>query len=266
MQDRSVVIHYHIYKNAGSSVDAMLQASFGDGWQAFEGLTRAPKTSEEIRRFLVGRPLLRALSTHTGRPPLPAPHYLPIVFLRHPILRARSAYRFALQDNTQPDHSAAAIGDFAAYVRWAVDGSEGGHVIRDYQVVHLSAASFREDSIRKARATEADLAEACALLNEWGIVGIVEQFDRSAALFQRTYGPKVPGLALSPVWANRTAESPVSIEDEIQSIRRTLGPTLYAALEARNDLDLRLYEFGCHLLEAAESGPSPTAIKSDVSL
>ena len=47
------------------------------------------------------------------------------------------------------------------------------------------AASFREDSIRKARATEADLAEAYALLNEWGIVGIVEQFDRSAALFQR---------------------------------------------------------------------------------
>ena len=48
----SVVIHYHIYKNAGSSVDAMLRASFGDGWQAFEGLTRAPKTAEEIRRLV----------------------------------------------------------------------------------------------------------------------------------------------------------------------------------------------------------------------
>src|SRR3954453_1717672 len=55
--DRSVLVHYHIFKNAGSSVDFALVRSFGSGWASFEGRhAEDVQTSEQLRRFLEDRP------------------------------------------------------------------------------------------------------------------------------------------------------------------------------------------------------------------
>jgi hypothetical protein len=103
-----LIVHYHIFKNAGSSVDAGLHAFFGDSWYNFEGAhAHDVQSTESLRRFIAACPMLRAVSSHLARPPLPYTNAIPIVFLRHPILRALSVYEFVRRNPDQFTHEQA---------------------------------------------------------------------------------------------------------------------------------------------------------------
>jgi hypothetical protein len=235
------VIHYHIFKNAGTSVDHALQASFGSGWGAFEGKdARDVQPAERVRAHLEAHPELNALSTHLGRPPLPWPECLPIVFLRHPIVRVRSVY----DHHRRESDFASRFPSVRDWVEWALDAGrrEGGVVIRNYQVVHLSDASFREGNVVLAEATSKDLARASSLLQSFGRVGIVERFAASLAMFQAAYAPALPELRLEPRWSNRAWLGPPDPGEQMEALERAVGPALFGRLVAENRLDLELYD------------------------
>ena len=105
---RLVILHYHIFKNAGSTIEDILDHSFGERFAkldtpAGEGLISNP----DLVRFFDARPSLRAFSSHQIRHPLPeAPGYLffDICFLRDPIDRIRSIYTYFRQ-KTEPRRS-----------------------------------------------------------------------------------------------------------------------------------------------------------------
>jgi hypothetical protein len=154
--DFPVLIHFHIYKNAGSSIDRLLAESFGDAWTTFEDPSHDIIDCHRLRRLLAARPGLRAVSSHRFRAPLPCRSARPMVMLRHPVDRARSIYHFARRDPTQHDHAVARNGSFADYVEHYLPQKDAGVVIRDYQVVHLSDASMRcRHNTQLARATPA---------------------------------------------------------------------------------------------------------------
>jgi hypothetical protein len=252
MNKKPVVIHYHIFKNAGTSVDAILEKSFGENWAPFEGVHASDvQSSSALGDFLQARPDVEAVSTHLGRPPLPWPECLPIVFLRHPILRAWSVYEFTRQDASQPYSKIAQQQSFADYVRWALDGSGNGIVIRNYQVVHLSDASFRMVDLYQTKANAEDLRQSCDLLAQWGIVGIVERFATSCASFRAAYGKRVPALNFEPLWLNRTNTASKTAEQQLADIRDELGDGLYNELLEQNELDMKLYQFGLKLQDNA---------------
>lgn len=234
------VVHYHIFKNAGTSVDRALAGAFGPGWAAIDSATPTSRLPEaSLRRALEASPQLRAISSHQARPPVP-PGVLPIIFLRHPVLRAHSVWRFVRSDPTQPDH-AAAQGRFADYLRWAEAPGAGGVVIRDYQTIHLSAASWRAADLLTAEARGDDLREARALLEELPALGIVEAFDRSARLFERLYRPRLAGFALPPFHENRTNPCDAPVPVQLHRIRADLGEPLYRRLLDMNAHDLALH-------------------------
>ena len=240
----SVLVHYHIYKNAGSSIDRILRDSLGGRWSTFEGSGEAqPVTSDEVAGFLTERPELLAVSSHLARPPLPAPHVSPIVMLRHPIDRARSVYHYARRDPTMADHQAAREGSFRDYVEWSLGTPGVGVVIRNYQVIHLSAASFRYPDIQLAQAVEADLAEVKELLLGWPAFGIVRAFADSCRLFQSVYGSRVAGLRFTHRRENRSTGTFLTEAKSIDRARSELGEAVFQKLVEANRLDLDLYEF-----------------------
>jgi hypothetical protein len=247
-----VLVHYHIFKNAGTSVDECLRESFGPRWGTFEGPhAHAIQSSDNLADFLSSNRQLRAVSSHLARPPLPGPHCLPIAFIRHPLLRAQSVYLFTRQDPSQPFSQEAQAYGFGDYLRWALREESGSIVIRDYQVVHLSDASWRCDHILNARATEADLDQACRMLDEWGMVGVVEAFDLSIAAYQALYGPSMAPLRLSRRWDNQTVQSPLTTDQRIDALRKQLGESLYSEFMAANRLDVALHEHAHSVLQAA---------------
>ena len=83
---RPIIIHYHLFKNAGTSVDAILQRNFGARWTSREYPPRS--TPDAARSFLAANPHIAALSSHTlplPPPDIPDAEILPILFIRHPL-------------------------------------------------------------------------------------------------------------------------------------------------------------------------------------
>lgn len=252
MVDQRIVIHYHIFKNAGTSVDASLRHSFGDRWRSFEGPhPHAIQSSENLGGFIAANPHLVAISSHLARPPIPNARCLPVAFLRHPLLRAYSVYNFTRRDPSQPYSDVAQDFGFPGYIAWALRKEPGSIVIRNYQVVHLSDASWRADHILNACAQRSDLEQARQLLTDWAVVGIVEQFNLSARVFQTLYGADVPDLALLPRWENSTSASQSAPDEQLESLRHALGESLYADFMDANRLDLALYAHAQSVLASA---------------
>jgi hypothetical protein len=244
----ATLIHYHIYKNAGSSIDRLLRDSLGDAWTTFEDPTGGDIVDcNRLREFLAEHPNIRAVSSHRARPPLPTPSARPLVMLRHPIDRARSVFCFARLDRTQPDHAIARTGNFRRYVEHFLPRRDTGVVIRNYQVVHLSAASVRCDNIQLAHATASDLIQAKALLAEWRVFGLVRQFAESCRLFNAHYGGAFPQLRLYDIHENVSTDVTLSDMDALNLARDELGPATFERLMDANRLDLELYLFAQQL-------------------
>jgi hypothetical protein len=268
-----VLCHYHIFKNAGSSLDEALRKHFGKRWSPFEGRHANDILDfNDLRSFLNDHPDVKAVSSHLCKPPTPSSTVLPVVFLRSPLARARSVYEFTRKDLLQPFREAAAS-SFSDYLKWALSGEPGGHVIRDYQVVHLSSASFHKPSILHAKATESNYEEAIQLLEQWPVIGIVEKYAQSIKLIEKVYRPYIPKLRLIYEHENvsnlgkigqigkwfekvnqrycpklnlaHQQENVMTANCKTAKLREEIGEELYQEFLNQNQLDYRLYEYGC---------------------
>jgi hypothetical protein len=238
-----ILIHYHIFKNAGTSIDHLLAECFHNAWAPFEGgHAHDIIDAHRVNAFLAANPAIRAISSHLARPPLPGPHCLPIVMLRHPIDRARAVFQYVHRTPSVHGHEAAARG-FRYYVAWTLDTPASNVVMLNYQTIHLSDASFRTANILDAAATGSDLAQAQRLLTAWPAFGLVREFGASCRLFEACYQPFLPQLRLRPVQHNASPWGAPGEAQAIEATRSELGHDLFARLAAANELDLALYDF-----------------------
>lgn len=253
---RNIVVHYHIFKNAGSSVDKILEMSFCDRWATFEGATATSLlNSRDLCLFVRDHPDLCAVSSHLLRPPTPPElHVLPIVLVRHPLDRAYSVYsQLRRNGGVLPGEQAARRASFAGFVRWCLDyKSLGGMVIADYQVIHLSQASFRNEHIYNAVATESDLQQATAYLSNDVFFGPVEHFDAVMEGLQLAAKQVDLSIVATSATENVTSGRPADLAERLCVIEAQLGAALCDRYREANELDYRLYEWVCryHKLES----------------
>jgi hypothetical protein len=245
---RQVIVHYHIFKNAGTSIERLLQAAFGARWASLEGPTPTSLLRpSDLAAFLRDSPATLAVSSHLLRPP--APHdlqVLPVVLIRHPIDRALSVYSQLRRSPAQgqPSGLVAQRSDFREFVRWCLDNkNSGGMVIANYQVIHLSPASFRAGHIFDAVAEPRDLRDAICFLSKGACYGVVDRFDAAADRLRSAasaIGLHIP--AMKPR-ENATSDRPASLGARIEVARGLLEDELSVRLERENELDRRLYEW-----------------------
>ena len=94
---RTVVLHYHLFKNAGTSVDRILQDNFANTWVTEEFPASGGNNTDRVEAWIADTPDAVAFSSHTMMGPLPAVpgvRVIPVMLLRDPVARIRSAYRF----------------------------------------------------------------------------------------------------------------------------------------------------------------------------
>ncbi|MBB1498721.1 hypothetical protein [Paracoccus sp. MC1862] len=95
---RTVILHYHIYKNAGTSFDHVLTHNFGDRHELFDGpYPFFTIDQDQLDRIIMRRPQAVAFSSHQILLPPPSSigyRALAAIFLRNPFLRIASIYRF----------------------------------------------------------------------------------------------------------------------------------------------------------------------------
>jgi hypothetical protein len=244
---RTIIVHYHIFKNAGSSVDRLLQMAFGNGWASLEGPTPTSLLRpDDLSTFISDRPEIVAVSSHLLRPPAPpGVRVLPVVLIRHPLDRAFSVY-----SHLRRHHDGAETGtvaqqaSFPQFVLWCLNNKTlGGMVITNYQVIHLSPASFRNGHIYHAIATENDLQHVIHYLSDFTCFGTVDLFDTVMSNLRKkaaAHHLHIPALTTTE---NATPDRLEDLDERLHVARRLLGSALYQRYMDENLFDYRLYEW-----------------------
>jgi len=254
---RTVIVHYHLFKNAGTTVDSILDRNFpGEAHGHLEGpYPWSTVTSKEILDFALANPQLRVISSHQARLPLPQHPtitFLPVLFLRHPIDRFASVYEFERRqpaDSLSPSVAIARNGGLATFGNWAV-AREATAVCRNFQVAHLAGA---QSDMRDARATHNDYLQALAHLESLPFFGVVESFEESMELLQEFVRPHVGELNVNFSIENYSPGRRATLESRLDQIENELGASLYRELLEHNALDMLLYRQAKQMFAAARA-------------
>jgi hypothetical protein len=237
VDEKLLILHYHLFKNAGSSIDVMLRRNFAARWQAQEFDPAGPRSNvEAVTAYLKAQPQLLALSSHTALMPLPAledRHILPVVFLRHPVDRLKSAYAFERKQgaDTEGARLAKAL-DFAGYLRTLL-ASPGHGQARNFQAHRLAFNAPASSGSQRERALHA--------LDALPFVGLVEAYEASVAKLESLIRPFAPGFRSVILRKNVGPKRADTLEERLAEIEAEIGTALYAELCAANDDDLALF-------------------------
>lgn len=241
---RPVILHYHLFKNAGTSIDACLEQSFGERWHTFDSPVGHTLCADQLAAYIEQHPELLALSSHDAAPPIPNGDFkvFPIVFLRHPILRAKSAYLF--ESGVQQGKTTSSSG-FREYIRQRL-AEPNGSVVTNFQACRLANQSFGGPD-QLPPDSEDDYADrACRFIDSLDFFGLVEEFAESLARMKNFLQLKFPDIQLENRWHNATERSMQPVAQRIEAIAAELGAELFQPLMNRNRQDLRLYDHAAH--------------------
>jgi hypothetical protein len=242
---RNVLVHFHIFKNGGTSFDYALKREFGKGFSEYDGnQASSVHLPEEIAAYLVKRPRVRALSSHHLRFPLPEVEGLRlfgVVFLRHPLDRVHSIYKYERkQKSDSPGSKHAKKYSFPDYVQWRLDRGRV-NLLCNYHASILTCNPREE-----RRVPDGELAQA--RLKEVAVCGTVDQLEASLAVAEQQLSAFFPGINLATTPQNVTAGRKSTLQERIDEAEKACGSELFADVAARNDLDLDLYALAGELL------------------
>ena len=242
---KTIIAHYHLFKNAGTSVDTILEQNFGCAWQEIE-FKKIPQKSNYklVEGWLNQHREISAFSSHTAMFPLPTLaniSLIPIVFLRHPIDRLWSVYKFERRHKKVLNQSIeiAQKYDFAGYLNYHLD-RRGDRSCRNFQTYRFS---FLANGLNLS-----ELERALNGLNSLPLVGIVEEFDLSMQYYAEAIAKHYPSFQAKSVRRNTTSHHNLTLSEKLDLIKTSLDTTTYQRLLDANQDDLVLHETAKKLL------------------
>lgn len=246
---RQVIVHYHLFKNAGTTLDSLLQRKFGDKWVQFDGKKADSKLGpQELRRFIDNHPEVMAVSSHHGRPPFPEISdgvVIPLVFLRHPLDRVGSVYAFEhRQARGSRGAEFAANHTFVEYVRWRLDMGPHGVITNFHALFLLGTLDATRRPIRLS-----EVPEAIDRLSAFNFFGLVERFADSMTLLQAEMRKTVGPLDTNYKQRNQSVGRRATLAERLDDMRAALGDSLWAELCERNQVDMEIYDRACALFD-----------------
>ncbi len=175
---RTIILHYHLFKNAGTSLDRILQKNFGAGWVTAEFDGKGGDNRGAVADWIASTPDAVAYSSHTMLGPVPqvdGVRVVPIVLLRDPVKRIKSAYRFERKQQAETwGAQLAKRHDFEGYVNARL-ARPNDRQCRNFQTARLA-------SMCPGDTPELDRAlQAMDILRKTGVIGRVEAFDDALA-------------------------------------------------------------------------------------
>ena len=248
MVERDIIIHAHIFKNAGSTFDHTLKQNFADNFIEHREDHLVRSNAGFLHQFLNANPKVQAFSSHSiyhFPQSTDSLHLHSVYFLRHPIERIRSVYNF---EKKQPEDasSGAAMAkkmNFKEYVDWRMQDSSPA-TIRNLQTIFLAGIGH----VGMKRHNIAELA--MANLEKTPMHGVVDRYDESMIVLEDYLAPYFPQIDLSYVRRNVTdTDFDTSVEVKSQRLLDELPTDLARAVQEKNQLDMTLYQKANELLD-----------------
>jgi hypothetical protein len=235
---RFVLLHYHFFKNAGSTIEEILAHSFFENYarldtEDFDGAV----SQHELIAFLRRHPRMKAVSSHQFRYPLPQePGFLffDLCFLRDPLDRIRSMYDY-FREKPVPSEPASEL---------AQEQPLGGFIAElikhhAYRVSNVQV-NLLANGVVNDLPGEADLVRATEVMLKTSFLGVVDRFEQSLIAGQYFLRPVFPHLALAQEPANISAGWKDALNARIEKFRQACDPDVFVELVRLNSLDAEL--------------------------
>ncbi|WP_456384886.1 sulfotransferase family 2 domain-containing protein [Desulfolithobacter sp.] len=247
--ERVVIIHNHLFKNAGTTIDFALCRNFGEGFVDHRDDDNMRKGAAYLGPYLSENPWIRAVSTHHLTLPLPSLDkvLLPqIVMLRDPIERVTSVYNFERKQTeaTTPGAMFATQHDLKEYVKWRMN-PDVGNTIRNFYI----SRCLPPRQFKKRPFTAEEFERACAFLRSVPLLGLVERFNESMVLMEEFLREYIPGIDLSYIPQN-VGQKRKSAGERREFLKQELGEELFQELHEKNREDIALYKLGKSLVQS----------------
>jgi hypothetical protein len=236
---RFVIVHYHIFKNGGSTIESILAREFPGRFASLHGPAReVVLNGNHLDEFLEKNPTVSALTSHHLCYPKPAIRHTVLFdccFLRHPLDRVQSVYSYLRKtESGDPLCRLAHRYSPTDFVKSLLDRSP--HLVSDVQVHRLAnGGAFTRP------ASEMDLERATRVVLDMAIPGVIDMFDESLVAAEYFLNPAFPGIHLEYVWQNASGRLDLDQTERQNELRRLWGATAYDQLARLNEFDLELY-------------------------
>lgn len=247
---RTVICHYHIYKNSGSTFDALLSRNFPDRHVRFDGpFPYFSINQQELLKVILRNPTAVAFSSHQIALPVPSSldvNVLPVIFLRHPLLRIHSIYRYkrAEKDGTETSRNAEAM-EFDAWCRHSLaHPQEVSHVSNAQTRMLAGQPGLPSPARRHGTGMTYDYHQALRNLRAVDLLARTECFEADVARFPGLLAHHGIDLVVDGMEAVNVTASDLSnpLEERLEQLRAELQAGTYDALCEANAQDLALYE------------------------
>lgn len=237
---RKVILHYHLFKNAGTSLDAAFKENFSeekDEWVTKEFPNQPAENRKQVRQWILDNPQAKCFSSHTALFPVPEVEgvdIFPVIFVRHPLDRIASAYSF---ERRQDSDSFGSVLAKNTNLKGYVDSRLALPFDKQCRNFHCSRFAPR-GAIQEGE----ELTAALVTLERLPFVGLVESFELSIEKLENEledFGVK--GVNLSPKRANVSRKT-LKLEDKLIQMEEELGSHSWEKLISENSADLALFE------------------------
>ena len=241
-------LHYHIFKNGGTTIDWILKKNFG---KSFEEI-HTPSVngyiySDFINDYFDKQPNIIALSSHHFRPPFPLSdknNYIEICFLRHPIDRLNSMYSFYNRSKINDDISTQKAKELSLseYIDWIME-------TKHYIAINSQTCLFSKSGAFYYPPSNLDLEYAIQTIENVKFLGVVEFFDESMVAAEYFLKPVFPKIDLSYIPQNIDKSRKQNLKDRIKIFRKKCGEKKFSQIKKNNKLDEILVEHATKELE-----------------
>lgn len=236
MRNCPVIVHMHQFKNAGTSFDSFLFNNFDKNFVDHRE-DKVFKSLSGLSDYIAGESNIYAISSHAINAKkieyarIKGLNIFSVAFIRHPLERILSVYRFEKhQLSDTPGARAAKKYVMRDYVKWRLDNRP--EVICNYQARNLCITDeFCFSGVLKGAAI-------------FNILYVVDDIgEKQGEIFNSI---NAFGFSLSHqeiTRENATTHASLSINDKIGVIKREIGGELLNELYKNNLLDLTLYDY-----------------------
>lgn len=234
---RKIIFHYHLFKNAGTSIDELLKANFPHHWVTREfNADQQSVNINQVEQWIQQENDAVAFSSHTAMlppPDLKDVEFFPIIFVRHPIDRIASAYNFEKNQGGNNFGSVLARNTtLAGYIEVLLSFRHSSQC-RNFQINRLA------QMVKGAGGDPTTLA--LQALDALPFIGLVGEFDESIKRLSVWLSPHFPEFRPIAVAKNVNRDRAVSLEQKLEQIRISIGDACYVRLVEANAGDLAVF-------------------------
>jgi hypothetical protein len=236
--DRFVIVHYHLFKNGGTTLESILEREFPGRFASFHGYgADCVLDGEHLAQLLNNTPEIAAITSHHLRFPLPEIRGIvlfDLCFIRHPLLRLQSMYSYLRKIDDPSPLSDLAMRSPSEFFRHLIDHSP--HLVSNVQVLQLARAG------RFTRpAGEQDLVRAQDIVRDMSVPGLVELFDESLVCAEYFLQPAFPGIRMEYILRNASQPYKPGTPGDSERLSALWGNSVYEDLARLNQFDMDLY-------------------------